>query len=61
MQSITTINSIETSSLCNNACPYCPAPFQKKFRPTGTMTMEIFEKAVEWVAYFVKQGTPGAR
>ena len=57
MQSITTINSIETSSLCNNTCPYCPAPFQNKFREVGNMTMETFEKAIEWVAYFVKQGT----
>jgi len=57
MQRITTINSIEVSSLCNNTCPYCPAPFQKKFREVGNMTMEIFEKAIEWVAHFCKQGT----
>jgi len=57
MQPVTTINSIEVSSLCNNKCPYCPAPEQHKWREVGNMSMEIFQKAIEWVAHYCKQGT----
>ena len=54
---ITTINSIEVSSLCNNACQYCPAKDQGKHRETGLMDLDTFGVAMEWVMYFVKAGT----
>ncbi len=54
---ITTINSIETSSLCDNSCEYCCSPEQHKYRETGLMTLEIFEKALEWVTHYVLKGT----
>ncbi len=57
MRDIATINSIELSSLCDNACPYCPASIQGQHRETGLMSMDTFDMALEWVAHFVKKGT----
>jgi len=57
MQEITTINSIEVSSLCDNDCPYCPAQKQKEHREVGLMTMEVFEAALGWVKHFCTQGS----
>ncbi len=54
---ITTINTIELSSICDNECPYCPAKDQSKYRQVGFMTWEVFKKACEWVLYFHKLGT----
>ncbi|HOO46471.1 MAG TPA: radical SAM protein [Deltaproteobacteria bacterium] len=54
---ITTINSIETSSICDRKCQYCPCKDQGKHREVGLMTMEVFEKAMEWILYFSRQGT----
>jgi len=53
----TTINSIEVSSICDNKCPYCPAPTQMEYRSIGNMSLETFKKALLWVDYFVKQGS----
>lgn len=54
---ITTINSIEVSSICNLSCPWCPARLQSDFRPVGFMSRDIFEKTIEWVGYYARQGT----
>jgi hypothetical protein len=54
---ITTINTIETSSLCNNQCEYCPAPIQGKHRETGLMDWATFKEAITWVMHFCKQRT----
>ena len=54
---VTTINSIEISSICNNACQYCPAVKQNIYRDVGFMSMEVFIKALEFIKYFVQQGT----
>lgn len=54
---IQTINTIETSSICDNQCSYCPAPVQDNHRQTGFMKMEVFAKAIDWVRYFAQQGT----
>ena len=54
---ITTINSIEVSSICNLKCQYCPASKQGEFRDVGLMRMNVFERAIEWVKYFSNQGT----
>jgi MoaA/NifB/PqqE/SkfB family radical SAM enzyme len=54
---ITTINSIETSSLCDNKCEYCPAPLQHKHRPVGSMTWDTFEIAIDWVLHLCRKGT----
>ena len=54
---ITTINSIEVSSLCNLKCRYCPASVQGMHRKTGLMSAEVFEKAIDWALYFARKGT----
>ncbi len=54
---ITTINTIETSSICDNRCDYCPAKDQSKHRPVGFMSMNTFEAALEWVRIFAERGT----
>ena len=54
---ISTINSIEVSSVCNLECKYCPATKQKEFRDVGLMNIEIFEKALKWVQYFSNEGS----
>lgn len=57
MTTVKTINSIEVASICNNSCPYCPAPLQHKHRETGLMEMTVFECALDWVARFVELGS----
>ena len=54
---ITTINTIETSSICDNRCEYCPAKDQGKHRPVGFMDMDTFHAALEWVRIFSDRGT----
>lgn len=54
---LNTVNTIETSSICDNSCPYCPYPEQHKHRKTGFMTMETFNAALEFVRFCVKKGT----
>ena len=54
---LTTINHVETSSICSNACQYCPSPHVKEHRPVGFMTMETFQKVMDWVDICVKRGT----
>ena len=54
---ISTINSIETSSLCDRKCQYCPARLQGEHRQTGLMTMETFEATLLWVRHFSVKGT----
>jgi hypothetical protein len=54
---INTIMNIEVSSKCNNNCPYCPAQLQAMHREVGFMSMETFEKCMEWVKHFTKQRT----
>lgn len=57
MQQITTINTIEISSICDFKCPYCPAQAQKKHRDTGFMTWEVFEATIDWCKHFCVKGT----
>ena len=54
---ITTINTIETSSICDNSCPYCPAKDQAKHRKVGFMDMDTFAAALEWVRIYSDRGT----
>ena len=54
---LSSVNIVEVSSLGDNKCAYCPAPIQHQWRPTGNMTLETFERAVDWVRYFVNQRT----
>ena len=54
---INTINTIETSSICDNKCEYCPAPIQGNHRETGFMEWDIFVAAIDWVKHFCNQGT----
>lgn len=57
MQRITTINSIETSSLCDNACEYCPCKDQGKYRKTGLMKVAVFERAIDVALALAEQRT----
>jgi len=57
MQRVTTINTIETSSLCDLSCPYCPCKDQGKFRETGLMDMGTYAKVLRWVDHFTRLGT----
>ena len=59
MTKLTCIDHIETSSLCDNSCEYCPARVQGTRRPVGLMTLETFEKAMSWVDYCVANKTQG--
>ena len=54
---ITTINTIETSSVCDNQCAYCPAPIQGQHRAIGHMTIETYKKALVWLKHCVQAGT----
>lgn len=54
---ISTINSIEVSSLCDNSCVYCPCKDQGKYRSTGLMSMEVFERAIYWASVFSRRGS----
>lgn len=57
MVGVTCIDHLETSSICDNSCEYCPARLQSAHRPVGYMTMETFEKAMKWVDYCVARNT----
>lgn len=54
---ITTINTIELSSLCDNRCEYCPAKDQGHHRPIGLMDMDTFASALHWVRHYADRGT----
>lgn len=54
---VTTINTIETSSICDNKCQYCPAKDQHRFRGVGFMDMDTFAAALHWVRIFADRGT----
>ncbi len=54
---IKTINTIELSSICDNACEYCPAKDQSQYRPTGLMQEEVYKKAVNQVLKLCRAGT----
>ena len=54
---ITTINTIEVSSMCDNSCVYCPAPKQHEHRKTGFITRHDFEKAIALVQELCRRGT----
>jgi len=51
------IKNLEVASICNLACPYCPASGQGEFREVGLMSDEIFERSMYWLNIFVAQGT----
>ncbi len=51
------IKNLEVASVCNLACPYCPARLQGEHRETGLMTEETFERSLHWLTRFVKAGT----
>lgn len=54
MQEITTINTIELSSICDNTCEYCPATDQVRYRQVGFMAWATFKKAIDAVLYFAR-------
>ena len=54
---ITTINTIEVSSRCDNDCSYCPAQAQARRRQVGFMSRTVFEQAIKWVKHFCNEGT----
>lgn len=52
---LTRIHQIEITTRCNLACKYCPHPKLK--REKMDMSLDTFERALEWVEFFDKQGT----
>lgn len=54
---ITTINTVELSSICDNNCEYCCAPLQHNYRDTGFMEWGTYKKAIDWVLHYARQGT----
>lgn len=57
MQTVKAIKNLEISSLCNLACPYCPAKDQMKHREVGLMSDEVVDRSLFWLKKFVGQGT----
>jgi hypothetical protein len=51
------IKNLEVTSLCNLACPYCPAFGQGAYRPVGHMSEEVVDRSLYWLKRFVDQGT----
>lgn len=49
------LHQIEVTSMCNLRCRYCPNPKMK--RPKGHMSMADFERAMDWVRFYVRKGT----
>jgi organic radical activating enzyme len=58
---ITSIHQIEVSTHCNLRCVYCPSPKLEKHRgqPKTHMTLDVFERALEWAAFLDRDGTQG--
>lgn len=54
-RAITTIKQIELTSKCNLACRYCP--HLKMKRKKEHMKWHTFERTLDWVRWFVYQGT----
>lgn len=56
---VTSIHQIEISSRCNLRCVYCPSPdiVSGKYprRAAIDMSAENFERALEWVAFYVRR------
>jgi hypothetical protein len=51
------IKNLEIASVCSFACPYCPCKDQGEHREVGLMSEEVFSKSLEWLKFFIKQGT----
>ena len=49
------IRQIEITSECNLKCRYCPHPKMK--REKAHMDMDVYKQSLEWVKYFVNEGT----
>ena len=54
---IRSLHQIELTSHCNLRCVYCPSP--NLGREKLHMTRETFMRTLEWVRYFVNDGTQG--
>jgi hypothetical protein len=54
---IRTLNHIETSSICDNTCRYCPSSEVHKHRPVGLMSQATFDRVLEWLRYYIRKGT----
>ena len=54
---IRSLHQIELTSHCNLRCVYCPSP--NLGREKLHMTRETFTRTLEWVRYFVNDGTQG--
>ena len=39
--------SIQTTTLCNATCVFCPHPEVKSLFPTATMDMELYRKIID--------------
>ena len=63
---ITSIHQLELSSHCSLRCPYCPSRHLDKPKDEGGfgrakehMSLDTFDRALEWARYFEGKGTQG--
>jgi hypothetical protein len=58
---VTQVHQIEVTTQCNLRCVYCPSPKLEAHRgqPKQHMTLDTFERALEWCDYFQRKGTQG--
>jgi hypothetical protein len=54
---IRSLHQIEVTSRCNLRCVYCTSP--NLGRKKLDMEQAVFSRSLEWVRYYVKQGTQG--
>ncbi len=58
---LTSIHQIEVSTFCNLRCTYCPSKdlHKPRFRdtPAEHITIETYQRALEWAKHFDAQGT----
>lgn len=56
---LTSIHQIEVTSFCNLRCVYCPSRNLPKIRGQASqhMTLETFERALEWCKHFEARGS----
>lgn len=57
LRKLQAIKNLEISSVCNLACPYCPARLQDQHRDVGLMDDATFDRALYWLDRWVRAGT----
>lgn len=58
---LTSIHQVEITSFCNLKCRYCPSPKLSTLRgkPSEHITLEHYQRALQWARFFNERGTQG--